>query len=1325
MTENKSAVIEAPEGQPASSTEVESELVRRERTLLRDLLQLVSDRADAEPNIDVDFEDRNAKANEDFDETSQSVIVRFASAKENAKREYQDARQAIMKRYETERGAADKEFGAERERVLGEYATDRSAAKTEFKENRWTITAVYEGNKTTAETHLKDEHKRLDDTLEQIDRIDAELWIYLRECKLVFEEPAPTETPPPQPTEDKKPAQLLLDRIALAKKYLAELRGLVIPKLLKDQRLYIIFGVAWLGGLYPAWLAAGFIGVAGWTVGLALVAVLMTLWFRASAKAKVKRICTPFLRAVQEAETLVQRCKDDVSAECREQLRTGKKQFLQEIRQSADKYRRLSTVYKQRRTQEYHTAVERYRLRRRALKERRNRDAATILEKYRRQRAQNYGQFKTTTRQLEDLLAKKLNESKEIHESDWNFVSGKWRDGLAGVHEMAADVNHQLGDLFPDWNSVYWQNWTPPEDIPPVIRFGQYRVDLADVPNGIPEHERLKDSQPTALTLPALLSFPRNFSLLIEATDQGRIQAAQLLQAVMYRMLTSLPPGKVRFTIIDPVGLGQNFASFMHLADFDEALVTSRIWTEAQRIEQRLADLTEHMENVIQKYLRNQFDSIEDYNVHAGEVAEPYRVLVVANFPANFNTEAVRRLVSIASSGPRCGVYTLISVDSKQNLPVGFELQELEQPGVHLCGADGRFAWQDPDFGPYPLQIDAPPPEELGTRLLKTVGARAKEAKRVEVPFEFVAPRRDDWWTADSRRGISVPLGRVGATKRQHLQLGVGTAQHVLVAGKTGSGKSTLLHALINNISLLYSPTEIELYLVDFKKGVEFKTYANHGLPHARVVAIESEREFGLSVLQRLDAELKQRAERFRVVGAQDVAGYRQANGNSPMPRILLIVDEFQEFFVEDDRVAQDASLLLDRLVRQGRAFGLHVLLGSQTLGGAYSLARSTIDQMAVRIALQCSENDAHLILSEDNSAARLLSRPGEAIYNDANGLVEGNNPFQVVWLDDSRRDAYLENIHALFEERHLPAQPQVVFEGNIPADIDKNLALHELLATPTWPAQMKVPNVWLGDAVAIKDPTAAVFRQRSGNNLIVVGQQEEPALGILTSALISLAAQLPATHRPGAPAVSFFILDGSLEESPQAGYLQKVSTVLPHPCRAGDWRAAPDLIGEIAAEVDRRQKERKTEGPSIFLLIYDLPRFRELRRSEDDFSFSSRPDDKPNPAQQFSTILREGPGVDVHTLAWCDSMNNLMRMIDRATLREFELRILFQMSANDASNLVDNPLAAKLGVNRAFFHSEEQGRLEKFRPYGRPTEDWLQWVRDRLAAKAAAFNQP
>ena len=59
------------------------------------------------------------------------------------------------------------------------------------------------------------------------------------------------------------------------------------------------------------------------------------------------------------------------------------------------------------------------------------------------------------------------------------------------------------------------------------------------------------------------------------------------------------------------------------------------------------------------------------------------------------------------------------------------------------------------------------------------------------------------------------------------MRLGRGTSQHLLVAGKTGSGKSTFLHGLITNTALIYSPEQVEFYLIDFKKGVEFKSYAD------------------------------------------------------------------------------------------------------------------------------------------------------------------------------------------------------------------------------------------------------------------------------------------------------------------------------------------------------------------------------------------------------------------------------------------------------------------------------------------------------------------
>jgi hypothetical protein len=678
-------------------------------------------------------------------------------------------------------------------------------------------------------------------------------------------------------------------------------------------------------------------------------------------------------------------------------------------------------------------------------------------------------------------------------------------------------------------------------------------------------------------------------------------------------------------------------------------------------------------------------------------------------------------------------VYTLISVDTRQPPPHNFELADLEQRAEVLTWKDGRFIWQHNDLEKLPLALDAPPDPDECTRIVREAGRRAKDAHRVEVPFEMVAPPENRQWTFNTKSGVDVPLGRAGATKLQHLRLGKGTSQHVLIAGKTGSGKSTLLHALITNSALCYSPDELELYLIDFKKGVEFKTYATLELPHARVIAIESEREFGLSVLQRLDAELKRRGDLFRDAGVQDLSGYRAARPDRPLPRVLFIVDEFQEFFVEDDRLSQEAALLLDRLVRQGRAFGMHVLLGSQTLGGAYSLARSTLGQMAVRIALQCSEADAHLILSEDNTAARLLTRPGEAIYNDANGLLEGNHPFQVVWLSDERKEEYLRRIRQLAERDGHIARPPIVFEGNLPADPAQNPQLESALAAAAWPEAPRAAMAWLGAAIAIKDPTAAVFRRQAGANLLAVGQQPDAAIGMLSTALVGLAAQftpgpaaesLEGNGAVAAAGTRFFILDGMLPDAPEAGWFRRLASMFPHSTIVVTPRDVPRVIAEIDAEVSRREAAAGEEPPAWFLIAFDLGRLRDLRKADDDFGFGGFGEEKPaNPSKQFAHILREGPGLGVHTIAWCDSYNNVQRVLDRQGLRDFEIRVLFQMSGNDSSNLIDSPAAGKLGVNRALLYSEEQGQLEKFRPYGLPSDDWLAQVKRQLAGRSLAVE--
>ena len=178
----------------------------------------------------------------------------------------------------------------------------------------------------------------------------------------------------------------------------------------------------------------------------------------------------------------------------------------------------------------------------------------------------------------------------------------------------------------------------------------------------------------------------------------------------------------------------------------------------------------------------------------------------------------------------------------------------------------------------------------------------------------------------------------------------------------------------------------------------------------------------------------------------------------------------------------------------------------------------------------------------------------------------------------------------------------------------------------------------------------------------------------------------------------------------------------MPHGIKVGGWRDAAEFLAAAAGEVALRQQPDGGDGPELFLFIHDLARFRDLRRREDDFSFN-RPGDEATPPDHLDMILRDGPGLGVHVITWCDTVNNLNRYFTHQQLREFEMRVLFQMSPTDSGGLLDSPAASKLGRNRALFSSEEQNRLEKFRPYGLPPEEWLKKIGEDLKKRTLNHN--
>lgn len=1256
------------------------------------------------------------------------LTAAFETARDKAEHEVQRARKAHAAALERDLGAVDSEYEAAQEQTGRAFTSEQinlertrddrkkqtverfnaaqQRGKGEYKDKLWSHDSLLEAGEKAAKDQLESLHRKAAAGGERAAELASELEPLLKRGRTSPDEVA-FAGDLPEPTDD-DPIGRMNEWLETAESGIAKLRRAGSPAWGAPVRLVVLVVLfAAVGAasfaVVPDPVVAG--AIAG-AVGLILGGGLW-LFLRSHGKQVTLREGRAISQYLAEADRAVELLNQYAADQYAAEVTRLREKHARDRQKTDEHYKPLLGAQKEqyeremlRIDTEHATSAEQHR-RRGGTEER------VAEDRYRTRRAEIEQSLRAELDAAEATHAQRVSAATAARTTAWRAMATAWG---AVTDECAATFTElrAAGDAaFPPWPELTSRPLAT--KVPEGVRLGALRVELSAIENTASTDTQLLPPQALLGEQPAFLPFPEKCSVLFRCRDEGRAAGVSALQATMLRFLTGLPPGKVRFTIVDPVGLGDNFAAFMHLSDFDEKLVTSKIWTDPRDIEQRLVDLTDHTASVIQKYLRNQYKSIEEYNRAAGEVAEPYRVLVVANFPNNFTPESAKRLVSLANSGPSCGVCVLVTADTKAPMPRDFNIADLEAASYTLAWKEGRFVPKDAALGAFPPTIDTPPDPATVAQIVQRVGKGSKEAARVEVPFEYIAPKPEDVWKSNAAKGFEVPVGRAGATRRQNFILGRGTAQHAVVAGKTGSGKSTLLHALITNMAMMYSPDEAELYLIDFKEGVEFQWYATYRLPHARVVAIQSEREFGLSVLQRLDGILRERGEKFRDAGVNDLAGYRAAKPDEKTPRILLVIDEFQAFFTEDDKLAQEASLLLDRLVRQGRAFGMHVLLGSQTLGGAYSLARSTIDQMAVRVALQCSDADAQLILSKDNTAARLLSRPGEAIYNDQNGLTEGNDPFQVVWLAEETREKTLEELHERAGDR-WPAP--LVFSGNSAADLANNVPLTKQLKAHT---PVKVAAAWLGDPVAIKEPTAALFRAQGGSNLLMVGQSEDAARALFVASMLSVAAQVPGA--------TFTLLDGTPDDAEEAEYLTKFAEKLPGataPGRIGMAAALADLAGAI----DRRQKGQEERVPR-FLLVFGVHRFRELRKSDDDFSFGRRGEREPQPAERLATILKDGPLAGVHVITWCDSLVNLNRAFDRPLLREFALRVLFQMSATDSSTLMDAPTASKLGRHRALFLHEEQERPEKFRPYGLPPAAWLDEALASLRARVGLQAEP
>lgn len=910
-----------------------------------------------------------------------------------------------------------------------------------------------------------------------------------------------------------------------------------------------------------------------------------------------------------------------------------------------------------------------------------------------------------TLARTDQQLQQQRDEASKRRSDQMQRLANRLKEGASRGIQRIVSSEDKVRQRFFAWNDVL-TNRMPDDANVDFLPIGYLRVDeslRSVLEESLPEEKGTDNGHTNSelgellanteipKSLPVVLHRRLHSGVVIQANHSRMEEAIELAHQILWRLISGAAPSRAKLTLIDPLGRGQHFTSFMALADHEPKMVGHRVWTTDSKIDARLGELAHHVEDVLQSSLRDRFERIEDYNEVAGSMAEPYRAVAAVGLPEGLTRDGYKHLRALIESGLRCGIFTILVCDKSKPWPSDMPLPKNDK--VLQLSVDEAGDWQFDSAGleGLPFEPAAPPPINLRKDLIEKIGIETVAASRVEIPLDNILP--DSGGSGSTDDGIEIPIGSQGANRSLLLDLGEGVRQHVLIAGKTGSGKSTLLHSIITSGAYHYRPDQMHFYLLDFKKGVEFKPYADTGFPHARVIGIESEREFGRSVLQRLDEELQQRGEQFRAQGVQELSEYRTASGKE-LPRIMLVIDEFQELFVRDDRLAGDCAMLLDRLVRQGRSFGMHVILSSQSLAGAYSLPRATLGQMAVRIAMQCSESDAALILSDDNTAARLINRPGEAIYNDAGGLVEGNQPFQVAWLSSSRHRELLKEISERDKVAAANMAPPVVFEGNRPCRWSAALA-----AAAIKPDSNSLQGL-LGESVEIGPPLSLELTRNTGKNVLLITPTESRG-AILGSTIAGFAK----SNRE----LEVIYLDGNRpDDAPSLSpWLEDVGVN----AKSYRPRDAETEMNRLSDLIKERGDDAEDVHP-IVVIVDPLERFRDYRQDE-SFNFSlDSAGATANGATSLQDVLRDGPSANVFVVLVCGSAETLSRWLPRASQHDLELRIVGRMNASDSSALIDTPMASDLSAATMLLYDDSDGRIIKFRqsdlPDPQAVKDWV-----------------
>ncbi|KOS34640.1 FtsK/SpoIIIE domain-containing protein [Helicobacter pylori] len=529
--------------------------------------------------------------------------------------------------------------------------------------------------------------------------------------------------------------------------------------------------------------------------------------------------------------------------------------------------------------------------------------------------------------------------------------------------------------------------------------------------------------------LPKVYPFPPK-SLYIEHEKDG-----QFLREMLMHLLSSAPLVQLEVILIDALSLGGIFGLARKLLKKDDKddknndfIYQQRILTESKEIEEALKHLYEYLKVNLQEKLAG-FRDFAHYNENEKDPL-PLKALFLSGVDA-LSQNALYYLEKIMRFGSKNGVLSFVNLESEKNKESAEDLKK------HAEFFKDTTSFECLKY----LNVEVINDQGIKSQHMKDFADKIKAyyKQKKEVKRELKDLQKDEkFWTESSQFKVSVPVG--WDINHKEVCFEIGNAQnHTLICDHSGSGKSNFLHVLIQNLAFYYAPNEVQLFLLDYREGVEFNAYTDPNiLEHARLVSVASSVGFGMSFLSWLCDEMKKRSELFKQFKVKDLSDYRK---HEKMPRLIVVIDEFQVLFSDKSTKGKGSvERSLNTLLKKGRSYGVHLVLATQTMRGT-DINPSFKAQIANRIALPMDAEDSSSVLGDD--AACELVRP-EGIFNNNGGHQKYHTKMSIPKAPDDFK-SFLTKIHAEFNQRNLAPIDRKIYNGEKPLEMPNTLKANEM----------------------------------------------------------------------------------------------------------------------------------------------------------------------------------------------------------------------------------------------------------------------------------------